>query len=223
MKKLSMLIAMILCVTIGGVYASWTYADANTEIKGGSSVNVALSGATQAGAAGVLTISENVTSLEISETSTEDKTAKMVATYENGANQVRLYLTFTPASTANDTIKTEGVETYVYFGTNDNINWKMSDEVEKPLFAFEHDKNNAIKIGTKDSSETHKWSVPENGFTGYYECEIILDLDKVVALGGTFQLNNINDYTEFETALKGTKDGANADIHIHATTINPKP
>ena len=26
MKKLSVLIAMILCVTIGGVYATWTYA-----------------------------------------------------------------------------------------------------------------------------------------------------------------------------------------------------
>lgn len=26
MKKLSLLVALILCVTIGGVYATWTYA-----------------------------------------------------------------------------------------------------------------------------------------------------------------------------------------------------
>ncbi len=31
MKKLGLLIAMILCVTIGGVYATWTYTQ-NTDV-----------------------------------------------------------------------------------------------------------------------------------------------------------------------------------------------
>lgn len=221
MKKLSMLIAMILCVTIGGVYASWTYADANTEIKGSGSVGLSLSAATQAGAAGSFALTENITSLEISETSTDNKTAKMVATYENGANQVKIALTFTPAATANDTIKEKGVHTYMYFGTNDNINWDMEEGEDKALFVFAHDKTNAIEIGTIGSGETYVWDLNEE--TGIFTCEVVLDLADFVALGGTFQLNNINDYTEFEQALKGTKDNATADIHIHVTTVDPNP
>ena len=68
MKKLSALIAMILCVTIGGVYAAWTYTNPATDItdKGLDTViGVALPAADQQGAVGVFNVNTNIKSMSI--------------------------------------------------------------------------------------------------------------------------------------------------------------
>ena len=222
MKRLSLLIAILLVATIGGVYASWTYTDASSEIKGNGSVGLSLSAATEAGAAGSFAISENITSLEISETGVNDKTAQLVATYEAGASNVKIGVTFTPAATANDDIKTNGVEAYVYFGTNDNITWEMDTDENGSLesanlFKFAHAADaTAIKIN-KVGGADYAWTNQGESFF----CELNLSLDEFIALGGIFKLENINDYNAFETAMKGSKPNAGADIHIHVTTVNP--
>ena len=47
MKKLSLLIALLICVTIGGVYATWTYTSASADIVDGTKeVVIELAGAT---------------------------------------------------------------------------------------------------------------------------------------------------------------------------------
>ena len=225
MKKLSVLIAMILCVTIGGVYAAWTYSSATAEITGSSSVGLNLSAATQAGAAGSFAVTENVASLEISETSTTDKTAVLDVRYTTETDAgVKISIEFVPAATANDTLKAKGVTTYVYIGTNDNITITDKDLNEVALFNFEHGKDNAIVINEAlaegQQAEEGKYYWEDNG--GTFICTIELSLTDFVSLAN-FSLDNINDYEAFYAAMKGTKEGATADIHIHVTTINPKP
>lgn len=226
MKKLSVLIAMILCVTIGGVYASWTYSSATDEITGSSSVGLSLSAATQAGAAGSFAVTENVASLEISETSPTDKTAVLDVRYATATDTgVKISIEFVPAATANDAFKTKGVKTYIYIGTNDNIKVTNIDEEEVDLFTFAHGKDNAIvineKLGTGETAEDGKYYW-EDAANGTFKCEITLALEDFVSLAN-FKLQNINDYQEFYETMKGTKDGATADIHIHVTTKDPKP
>lgn len=72
MKKLSLLIAMILCITIGGVYAAWTYTNPAADITDKHLENIAihLPSAEQSGAAGEYTITTNVTHISIDQLGT---------------------------------------------------------------------------------------------------------------------------------------------------------
>ena len=75
MKKLSMLIAMILCLTIGGVYAAWTYTNPAADItdKGLDTViGVSLPAADQVGAVGEFSVSTNVTAISIDQAGLND-------------------------------------------------------------------------------------------------------------------------------------------------------
>ena len=216
MKKLSMLIALILCVTIGGVYASWTYADGTAGIKNHTNKTLQLSTVISAGSVGEFGISHNINNLEISETSTDDKTAKIDATYHSG-DKVILSVSFTPVVTASDDVKNNGIEAYVYVDTEQNITWNGAD-----LFTFEHDAGNAIVIspyGTADAIYT--WDEKEEG-SNTLTCSIELSLAEFISLGSTFKLENIDDYRAFETALKNGKNNADAQIHVHITADNPK-
>ena len=74
MKKLSALIAMILCLTIGGVYAAWTYTNPNADITDKRFEQlVTISTATEAGAAGEYDIVTNITGISIEQLGTNDQ------------------------------------------------------------------------------------------------------------------------------------------------------
>ena len=74
MKKLSALIAMILCLTIGGVYAAWTYTNPNADITDKRFEQlVTISTATEAGAAGEYDIITNITGISIEQLGTNDQ------------------------------------------------------------------------------------------------------------------------------------------------------
>ena len=215
MKKLSMLIALILCVTIGGVYASWTYADGTAGIKNHTNKTLQLSTVISAGSVGEFGISHNINNLEISETSTDDKTAKIDATYHS-EDKVILSISFTPVVTASDDVKNNGIEAYVYVDTEQNITWNGAD-----LFTFAHDAGNAIVISPKDTADAaYTWTKEKDSNT--LTCSIELSLAEFITLGSTFKLENIDDYRAFETALKNGKNNADAQIHVHITADNPE-
>ncbi len=72
MKKLSVLIAMILCVTIGGVYAAWTYTNPSADITDEKLEQlITISTATEEGAAGVYNVETNVTAMSIEQAGAE--------------------------------------------------------------------------------------------------------------------------------------------------------
>ena len=215
MRKLSVLIAMILCVTIGGVYASWTYADGTAGIKNHTNKTIQLSTVISAGSVGEFGISHNINGFEISETSTDDKTAQIVATYHSG-DKVVISLSFTPVATASDEVKENGIEAYVYVDTEQNITWNNAD-----LFTFKHNDENAIVISPKGTAgAANVWEKAQDSAT--LTCNIELALADFIALGSVFKLENIDDYRAFETALKNGKTNADAQIHIHVTADNPK-
>lgn len=74
MKKLSALIAMVLCLTIGGVYAAWTYTNPNADITDEKFEQlITISTATEIGAAGVYDIETNITGMTIDQLGTNDQ------------------------------------------------------------------------------------------------------------------------------------------------------
>lgn len=73
MKKLSLLIALILCVTIGGVYAAWTYTNPAADITDERIEQlITISTATEQGAAGTYDIETNVTGMSIEQLGTNN-------------------------------------------------------------------------------------------------------------------------------------------------------
>ena len=61
-----MRIAMILCVTIGGVYASWTYADSTANMDKHANHTIQLSGVVSEGTVGEFSVSHNIDEFDIS-------------------------------------------------------------------------------------------------------------------------------------------------------------
>ena len=71
MKKLSVLIALVLCVTIGGVYAAWTYTNPDADITDRHfNQLITISAAVEEGAAGAYAIETNITGMSIDQTGT---------------------------------------------------------------------------------------------------------------------------------------------------------
>jgi len=79
MKKLTLLVALILCVTIGGVYAAWTYTG-NTMGTASRSLSHGMATATTEGNVGLYKIEHNDIDIKIDQTAPENYTAKLVIT-----------------------------------------------------------------------------------------------------------------------------------------------
>ena len=141
MKKLSILIALMLCVTIGGVYATWTYAGTNDIADADAEAKVTMAGATFTGANGVYEVKSNLV-LTIDQKNS-DHEAELKFESNDGAD-IYLTVTFTPASTASQTMKDYGVESYLSFTTTAPMQYTMdaegnysADGVAKDIFVFQ--------------------------------------------------------------------------------------
>ena len=108
MKKLSVLIALALCITIGGVYAAWTYATGNvTNNTNLSDISVGME-VEKNSSKGTLTA-------EFSQTpnfSVEPDTGN-VPKLQNNDTDVKLVITFTPDDAAEPDVKTHGIDVTV--------------------------------------------------------------------------------------------------------------
>ena len=100
MKKLSVLIALALCLTITGAYAAWSFAG-NTNISAESSSTISMAEVTETTPVGTYTITNNLT-----------------FTVDNGGDyktalvtEGNLVITFTPSAQAPDAIKTGALNT----------------------------------------------------------------------------------------------------------------
>ncbi len=115
MKKLGLLIAMILCVTIGGVYATWTYTQ-NTDVAD-ESVNKSLNltGVEYVGSYGTYDVNVDGLTLKIDPKPGTTHTTSLVADGE-------IVITFTPNSVAPQAVK-DGAVASTYQFTLSNANW----------------------------------------------------------------------------------------------------
>ena len=122
MKKLSLLIAMILCATIGGVYAAWTYALTDDIADAFEEIKISVADAELTGSNGTYKITSNF-KLVIDQRD-DDHYAELLFV-PTGEEEVKLTLTFTPASFAPEAVKADAVPTEFYFATPNPIQYKM--------------------------------------------------------------------------------------------------
>lgn len=125
MKKLSLLIALILCATIGGVYAAWTYAGTDDIADAYSEAKITITDAELSGANGTYAITSNLV-LTIDQAD-KDHYAKLVFASNDG-EAIFLKVTFTPSANAPDNIKTYAVPSEFYFTTSTAMTYSVDEQ-----------------------------------------------------------------------------------------------
>ena len=195
MKKLSLLIALIVCVTIGGVYATWSYAGTNDIVDGAKEIVVTLESATLSGENGHYSFDTNL----VMTIDQESKSShKAVLTMNDDAY---LKIIFTPADNATVDIKGNGVASKFKFTTTTTMQYKVDADnnysatgTAKDIFIFDNtgaDENNYTSFS---------WTKEDNGtFTYTFDLTALKEEIKIA----DFILDTKAEYDEFAKVLNG--------------------
>lgn len=208
-KKVTLLAGLLAFVTVGGVYATWTYAG-NDTADVSSLVSVQLSGVEFKGSAGTYTIDSNL-SLHIDQESQTSHRA--VLEYYQGTTEITddrttvLTIKFTPSSNASDTVKERGIASWFTFKVSDAMqyqiddrgNYDATDGTLTDIFSFDAHadaKGHAITWTPTDADEDDD--------IDYFQYTMTLqEFQPHVSLSRDFILDSIEEYRAFEAALKG--------------------
>lgn len=135
MKKLGLLMAMALTVTVGGVYATWTYAKGTDVADETVNMTLNLTDVAYIGSNGTYKIDTTGLTLKIDP---KAGTAHTTALYVDGS----IVITFTPNTHAPEDVKENAVASTFQFGLT-NSNWTFDDDGEggeaaKSIITLEH-------------------------------------------------------------------------------------
>ena len=177
MKKIGLLIGMALCVTVGGVYATWTYTQ-NTDVAD-ETVNMTmnLTDVTYSGSYGTYKVDVDTLKLKIDP---KAGTTHTTALYAEG----EIVITFTPNSVAPETVKTSGVASTFKFGLS-NPDWKYEGQ---PIVTLTHDHAESITWSTPDADGVFSYTIPAS------------DIDDHITLT-EFNLDTKAKYDAYNTEL----------------------
>lgn len=164
MKKISLLIVLILCVTIGGVYATWTYTQ-NTDVAD-EAVNMSMNLGSPAYSGSYGTYTVDTSSLKLTIDPKAD-TTHTTALYITG----EIVITFTPNSVAPQDVKDNGVASTFALSLS-NPNWEYEGT---KIVTLNHTGTHNI-TWTKQSDGTFTYTIDADALADHITlAEIILD------------------------------------------------
>ena len=195
MKKLSILVALCLCLTVGGVYATWIFTENSDVADQHEHINFGLTDVQYSGSYGEYFLDYSGLNLSIDPVTDGSHEAALKITGQ-------ITITFTPAKYAPPEIKEEGVpSTYKFATTKPQAEWLYEGQ---QIFTIDTD---AVDID---------WGTPgENGVFTY-----VIDADTVASMIqlGNFELGTKAEYDAFKTALSASYIGISVSDGISATT-----
>jgi hypothetical protein len=199
MKKLSLIIALVLCITIGGVYATWTYTQSTDVADITPTLGISMTEATFAGTLGTYAVDTSALTMAV-----DPKPGSTHVTSLQMAGSITIK--FTPQTYAEVDVKENGVPTTFQFSLS-NDNWTFDDG---------HGAGARKIITIKHPDEKHNvvWSEPDAN--GVLSCTI-----SAAVLADHFELTEFTLdtkalYDQFSTALSNGQirvtisDGAHA-------------
>ena len=198
MKKLSLLIALMLLVTVGGVYATWSYVGSTDIIDALAESKVTIEDAVIEGTYGIYKIESN---LVLTVDQANDNHEAELVFGSNDGQAVYLKVTFTPSTNAPKAIKDNAVPSELYFGVTTPMQYKVDadgnyadDGTAVDIFTFENP-------GDGHLNNTFTWSKNADG-TFVYELDETA-LKEQIQLSQTFVLDIKAEHDAFRTALAG--------------------
>lgn len=189
MKKFRILVIALLCLTIGGVYATWTFADDNAIDRKGETVTVTLETKNETSQVlGSFFIDVSDFSMVIDQKADGDHTTKLVIEGD-------ITLQFKPHANSSLDIRTNGVNAFYYFAVADSLKYQDDGDAEaRNIFNMETytitkpDEGTFYQIHTVDSVEDgNKWVW--NAETGCFEFKLTHEM-----LAGEHGLIKMNDF-----------------------------
>lgn len=192
MKKLSVLVALLLCVTIGGVYATWSYAGTNDIADAFAEAKVTITDAELVGANGVYVVDSNLV-LTVDQAN-EDHEAKLVFASNNG-DPIFLKVTFTPSANAPQDVKDNGVLSELYFGTTVPMQYRMDAEGNFSKTGTPTDIFTFSNVANGELDNTFEWHAEDDGTFTYTLDED--DLKDAIQLSRTFVLDTKQEHDVF--------------------------
>jgi hypothetical protein len=198
MKKLSLLMALMLLVTVSGVYAAWTYAGTNDIADAFAEAKVTIADVELTGANGTYKIESNLV-LSIDQANTNHE-AKLVFA-SNNDQAIYLKVTFTPAENAPEDIKKGAVPSELYFGLTTPMQYKMDDKGNYSATGTAVDIFTFANPGDGDLNNIFEWTKEDNGTFTYTLDQAALEAQ--IALSQTFKLDTKAEHDAFREALVG--------------------
>lgn len=190
MKRLSLLVALILCVTIGGVYATWFYAEAPMAPATHDFKNLGITDVNTTAQSGKISVTDTLI-LKI-----DDNEGNHIPGWDaevTGATAGNLQIVFTPNSGAGDTT----LNYTITIAKN-----KYTDgSVDKPIFTTTsitdaHDAAETILTGSFSFSAGETQAIKEIS---------LKDITDVLKVNSDIELTDINEYNAYKTALDGVE------------------
>jgi hypothetical protein len=214
MKKLSLLISLILCVTIGGVYAAWEFSG-NNIVDEDATITIGMGTVTDSHSPGEYGATTNF-SLTIEPLSHVNANAADPdhADYVKDANHIaaiqwnvadstavpQITFTFKPTKHATQDQKENGVESSIYFATSASLTGGSAQYNGQKVFTFGATKDVPVTIHKADyTGEGLKWTL---GTDGTFTC--VIDASEYIRLtSDNFMVDSLAKYNEFKAALGG--------------------
>lgn len=184
MKKLSLLVALALLITVGGVYATWTYTQSTDIADKREATTINMGNVQFVGTYGTYDVNTSTLNLVV-----EPKTeASHITTLQVTGEIV---ITFTPNTVAPTEVKANGVATTYTFGVS-NPEWKYEGTNILAINSTAH------TIGVANSSAANKWTYTNGVFTytiGAAEIAGYIDFEE-------FNLDTKAKYDAFDLVLE---------------------
>lgn len=198
MVRLGLIALLLVCITITGVYAVWTYAGTNDIADAYAEAKVTIADVELTGANGTYKIESNLV-LTIDQANSNHE-AKLVFGANDG-QPIYLRVTFTPATNAPQTIKKNGVPSELYFGTTATMQYKMDasgnySETGTPVDIFTF-----ANSGNGELDNIFTWEKNLDGTFTYTLDQA--DLEGMISLSQTFVLDTKAEHDAFRVALTG--------------------
>ena len=189
MVRLGLIALLLVCITITGVYAVWTYAGTNDIADAYAEAKVTIADVELTGANGTYKIESNLV-LTVDQAN-NDHEAKLVFGANDG-QPVYLKVTFTPAANAPQEIKENGVPSELYFGTTTEMKYDGVD-----IFTFANSGN-----GVLDNIFDWTKQTEDGNVSFVYELDQAA-LEGMISLSQTFVLDTKAEHDAFRLALTG--------------------
>ena len=198
MKKLSLLLALMVLVTITGVYATWSYAGTDDIADAYAESKITITDAVLSGSNGQYIVESNLV-LSIDQKN-DDHEAELVFAANDG-QPIYLKVTFIPATFAGQDIKDHAVPSELYFDTTTDMTYNVDSEGN-------YDANGtAVDILTFTNESDGRFS-PNVDWVKQADGNFTYTMDETalrqqIQLTRTFVLDTKAEHDEFRKALTG--------------------